>query len=59
MTRSIHHLENIGIDTSVTALNRIAKSWSLWDENTIVQRQEMLYELSLLIWTIVPLAEKE
>ena len=57
MTRSIHHLENIGIDTSVTALNKIVKSWSSWNEKTIIERQEMLYELSLLTWTIVQLSE--
>ena len=56
LTRSINHLDNIGVNNSVTTLNKTLKTWSSWDENSIEERQKMLYELSLLTWSIIPLA---
>ncbi len=55
LTKSISHLDIIGINTSVTALNRLIRSWNSWDETSIEERQDMLYRLSLLIWTVAPL----
>lgn len=55
MTRSINCLDNIGVNNSVTNLNKILKSWSSWDEYTIEERQNLLCNLSLLTWTIYPM----
>lgn len=55
MTRSINHLDIIGVNNSVTNLNKLLKSWSTWDASTIEERQKVLCDISLLTWTIKPM----
>lgn len=50
LTRSLHHLDNIGVNTAITRINNDLISFDHWDAETIEQRQTMLYELSKKIW---------
>ncbi len=56
LTRSISCLDDIGKNNSLTKLNTKIHSWKNWDEVTVGERQEMLFELSHFIWDISPLA---
>ena len=55
ITKSIARLDNIGKDNSLTRLNKRIKSWNYWDENTIEERQRILYDLSFDVWKIKPI----
>lgn len=52
LTSSLHHLDEVGINTAVTRVNKYLQSFDHWDAETISQRQEMLYNLSKEIWKV-------
>jgi len=52
LTKSIAILENVGINTAITRINQRLKSFDKWDINSIIERQEMLFDLSKSIWKI-------
>lgn len=52
LTRSISCLDDIGVNNLLTKLNSRIQTWDRWDEDTISERQEILYELSHSIWEI-------
>lgn len=52
ISKSIAGLDSIGQNSSVTRLNVKLKSFNTWDKQTILDRQEMLYNLSKDIWRI-------
>ena len=52
ISSSIAGLHDIGKNSSVTRLNKKLKSYSVWNKETIIDRQNMLYELSKEIWKI-------
>lgn len=52
ISKSIAGLDNIGINSSVTRLNQKLKSYNNWNKDTIIDRQNLLYELSKEIWKI-------
>lgn len=52
LTSSLHHLDEVGVNTAITRVNKQLLSFDHWDEETIAQRQEMLYNLSTEIWKI-------
>ena len=54
LTRSLSTLDEIGVDNSLTKLNRRIRSWNEWNQTTIQERQEMLFELSQSIWNVEP-----
>jgi hypothetical protein len=56
LTRSISKVDDIGVDNALTKLNKLIKSWDSWNDTTIGERQEMLFELSQTIWAIETLA---
>ena len=50
LTKSLRKLENVGVDTAVNKMNSRLKCWTDWNGQSILERQEMLYELSESIW---------
>lgn len=52
LTSSLHHLDEIGVNTAITRINKYLQSFDHWDAETIAQRQEILYNLSLDIWKV-------
>lgn len=52
ISKSIAGLDWIGINSSVTRLNLKLRSYEYWNKETIIDRQNLLYELSKDIWKI-------
>lgn len=52
LTSSLHHLDEIGVNTAITRVNKYLRSFDHWDEKTINQRQLLLYNLSNEIWKV-------
>lgn len=52
ISKSIAGLDRIGINSSVTRLNLKLRSYEYWNKETIIDRQNLLYELSKDIWKI-------
>ena len=52
VTRSIAKLDVVGTDTAINRINKFLRAYDHWDESTIHDRQEMLYNLSLVIWNL-------
>lgn len=52
LTKSISVLENVGTNTAITRINQRLKSFDDWNQLTINERQEMLFELSKSIWEV-------
>jgi len=52
ISKSIAGLDTIGINSSVTRLNQKLRSYEYWNKETIIDRQNLLYELSKDIWKI-------
>jgi hypothetical protein len=52
LTKSISVLENVGTNTAITRINQRLKSYTEWNSSTIIERQELLFELSKSIWEV-------
>lgn len=52
ISKSIAGLDTIGINSSVTRLNLKLRSYEYWNKEMIIDRQNLLYELSKDIWKI-------
>lgn len=52
LSKSLAGLDNIGINSSITRLNQKLKCFDTWNKEKILERQQMLYELSKDIWKI-------
>ena len=52
ISKSIAGFDTIGINSSVTRLNLKLRSYEYWNKETIIDRQNLLYELSKDIWKI-------
>jgi uncharacterized protein with ParB-like and HNH nuclease domain len=52
ISKSIAGLDTIGQNSAVNRLNTKLKSYKMWNKDSILDRQEMLYNLSKVIWTI-------
>ena len=52
LTKSLSELDNVGVNTAITRTNKLLMSFDHWDQNTIAQRQEMLYNIALKIWNM-------
>lgn len=52
ISKSIAGLDTIGINSAVTRLNLKLRSYEYWNKETIIDRQNLLYELSKDIWKI-------
>jgi len=52
LTSSLHHLDEVGMNTAITRINKHLLSFNSWNEDSINQRQEMLYNLSQEIWKV-------
>ena len=52
LTSSLHHLDEIGVNNAIMRINKYLQPFDHWDAETIAQRQELLYNLSLEIWKV-------
>ena len=52
ISKSIAGLDSIGQNSSVTRLNQKLKSYDDWNKETILDRQNLLYNLSKDIWKL-------
>lgn len=52
LTKALPKLEDAGDHTAANKMNKQLSSWTVWDKGSIEQRQEMLYKLSEMIWSI-------
>ncbi|SIT13693.1 Uncharacterized conserved protein, contains ParB-like and HNH nuclease domains [Chryseobacterium ureilyticum] len=52
LSKSLSGLDNIGVNSSVTRLNQKLKSFETWNKESIIERQNMLLDLSKDIWKI-------
>ena len=52
ITKSLKELIDVGDNTAINRMNKNLKSWDSWTANTIIERQEMLYNLTKMIWDI-------
>lgn len=52
LTSSLPSLINVGVNTAANKLNGKMRCWDKWVKDSIEERQEMLYELSEMIWNI-------
>jgi hypothetical protein len=55
MTRSIAGLSEVGMNTSVTEINRYLGQYNVWDAAAIDRRTDLLIDLALHIWKTRPL----
>lgn len=52
LTRSLSGLDNVGTNNAVTRTNKMLLEFDHWDDKTIAERQEMLYNIALKIWNM-------
>lgn len=52
LTRCLSGLDQVGVNTAINRTNELLKSFDHWDQDTIVQRQEMLYGIALKVWNM-------
>lgn len=52
LTSSLKEVDVIGNNTAVNRIGKFLKEFPHWDQSTIEQRQDLLYNLSLEIWKI-------
>ena len=52
ITSSLSALVNQGQDTAINRTNLLLSAWPDWNKQAIEERQEMLYQLSEMIWEI-------
>lgn len=52
LTKTISKIVPTGKNTSADRVNKLLRSWTSWDKNSINDRQKLLYELSLDIFKI-------
>lgn len=58
LTKSLPQLESVGQNTAANKMNEKMRSWSIWNKSAIDERQEMLYRISEMIWSIESYIEK-
>lgn len=52
LTKSLPQLETVGVHTAANRINKHLRAWTAWTKEAIEERQEMLYQLSEMIWSI-------
>ena len=52
ITSSLAKLDIVGENSAINRVNRFLKPYERWDEVSIRDRQELLYQLALNIWTL-------
>ncbi len=52
ITKSLAKLDSVGNNSAINRINTMLKSYDHWDAETVADRQQLLYELSLKIWTL-------
>ena len=52
ITKSLAKLDSVGNNSAINRINTMLKSYDHWDAETIADRQNLLYLLSLRIWTL-------
>lgn len=52
LTRSIKNIEVVGINTSVNRVNKLLKSYDVWNKESIDDRSQMLLNITKRTWVI-------
>lgn len=52
LTSSLKEIDVVGNNTAINRIGKFLKSFDHWDRQTIEERQDLLYKLSLEIWKI-------
>ena len=52
ITKSLAKLDSVGSNSAINRINTLLKSYDHWDAETIADRQLLLYNLSLRVWTL-------
>lgn len=52
ITKSLAKLDSVGNNSAINRINTMLKSYDHWDAETVADRQNLLYLLSLRIWTL-------
>ena len=52
LTSSLNGLDKVGVNTAITRTNAMLKEFDHWDQDTIAERQKMLYDIALKIWNM-------
>lgn len=52
LTSTLSKIESVGANSAINRINKELRSYDHWDADTIADRQEMLYQLSLKIWNV-------
>lgn len=52
ITKSLAKLDSVGTNSAINRINTMLKSYDHWDAETIADRQQLLYMLSLRIWSL-------
>lgn len=52
LTSSLKQLDQVGVNTAINRTNAMLLSFDHWDQDTIAERQEMLYKIALKIWNM-------
>lgn len=52
LTSSLNGLDQVGVNTAINRTNTMLCAFDHWDQDTIAQRQEMLYNIALMIWNM-------
>ena len=55
LTRSMVSLSSVGVNSSVTRINKKLLAFESWSSDAIERRQEMLIDLALEVWKTAPL----
>ena len=52
LTSSLNGFDEVGVNTAITRTNAMLKEFDHWDQDTIAERQKMLYDIALKIWNM-------
>jgi len=52
LTKSIATIENVGVNSSINRINTQLKSFTRWTKESIIERQNILYNLAKKVWNI-------
>ncbi len=52
LTSSLNGLDQVGTNTAINRTNALLKEFDHWDQDTIAERQKMLYNIALKIWNM-------
>lgn len=52
LTRSLPKLVDAGNNTAINRMNKEMRAWAAWNRESIIERQQMLYNLAEKVWSL-------